>query len=690
MKTQLKVASLLATAMVTACGGGDPISQSTAQLDTGVTTLYIDTAVVAAPLVEPMFHSAPVDTVEPSDERPGDHHRIHRQNVDAANVGAPTKHLSHQDRLDRWAARHTQQSATPIEAMAAEMSPMAVTMTAATFTPAQIRSAYKLPVIPTGTLTAAQKAQLGAGQTIYIVDAMHNPNTAAELAAFNTKFGLPGCTTVAVPTTAVALPAASTTGCELSIIYSTPSGTMTTVAPAYNATWATEIALDVQWAHATAPLARIVVIEAPATSVTSLSYAIKLANSLGSGIVSLSFGAKEGSWISSYESSFTGANMTYLAATGDTGAAVNWPSVSANVLAVGGTTLNYDGKTRTEVSWSGTGGGVSAYVATPAYQTNLVPGLGTIAKRMVADVAFNADPFTGQYIATIAPGTSAVTWRSVGGTSLSTPQWAGIVAITNASRALINKPVVAIPHAALYTQISTTPSLYTNVFADITQGSDGTCITCTAKVGYDQLSGLGTPNVDNLLTALVGTAAPVATAPAPVVPAPIVNVAAINGRVSTPLTYTVTSTAKNAVTYTATGMPVGMTISSAGLISWSAPVVGTYSVIVTAKDSITGATGQATFTAVIVPGLSITATPLTGKVGVPFVGTFKVDDPAATSLSMTIRSMPLGLMTSISTGTNVTVTLKWAAPRKGTYMLPVNVTDNLKSTATALVQITIN
>jgi subtilase family serine protease len=175
---------------------------------------------------------------------------------------------------------------------------------------------------------------------------------------------------------------------------------MTGTAPAYDAGWATEITLDVQWAHATAPLARIVLIEAPDASLNSLLGAVKLANTMGPGIVSMSFGAPEGNWTSSVDSVFTGAGMTYLAATGDSGAAVSWPSVSSNVVAVGGTTLTYTGTgTRSEVGWTGTGGGISAYTATPSYQNNTVPGLGSVPHRAVADVAFNADPASGQYVA---------------------------------------------------------------------------------------------------------------------------------------------------------------------------------------------------------------------------------------------------------------------------------------------------
>ena len=141
----------------------------------------------------------------------------------------------------------------------------ASTSTVTTYTPAQIRAAYGLPALASSAsgVTSAQAAQMGAGQTIYLIDAYNDPNIAAELATFDSKFGLPGCTLTAIsPAASLPLAAASATGCTLSVVYGTPSASMAAAAPAYNSGWAMEIALDVQWAHATAPYARIVLIEA--------------------------------------------------------------------------------------------------------------------------------------------------------------------------------------------------------------------------------------------------------------------------------------------------------------------------------------------------------------------------------------------------------------------------------------------
>lgn len=332
------------------------------------------------------------------------------------------------------------------------------------YTPAQIRAAYQLPALPSSwsNLSASQAAKYGAGQTIYIVDAMHDPNITAELNAFNRAFGLPTCTTsLLTPTTALPLASADVSkGCEFVVAYSNASS-ITATPPTYDSDWATEIALDVQWAHATAPLARIVLIEAPSASVNDLLGAVNLANAMGPGVVSMSFGANEGSWMSSVDSAFSAANMTYLAATGDSGKGVSWPSASSQVLAVGGTSLSsYTSTSRNEVAWTSTGGGISQYITVPSYQTLAVPGLGTQTNRNVADVAFNADPSTGQYTAVIPQGSTSVKWYSVGGTSLATPQWAGVVAVTNATRSQSGQGPLGLVQNYLYQTASSVSNFF--------------------------------------------------------------------------------------------------------------------------------------------------------------------------------------------------------------------------------------
>ena len=677
--------ALSIAALLSACGGsnGDSAQSSTdpasstvsilpatseAVIATATTTLDVETAnlpeAVEAQVAKPLFHSAPGLLQEPDNTdaanssasglRAPTNYRLAADMAGAPTAGLTVEDLQNPDRVRELAA----------QAMAAEFKPMAGSGVIATYTPAQIRAAYRLPLLPPAgaALSATQAAELGAGQTIYIIAAYHDPNIVAELSAFNAKFGLPACTTRRIPVTAsLPLAPASKTACELSVVYNTAAGGMTAAAPPYDAGWATEIALDVQWAHATAPLARIILIEAADATLNSLLGSIKLANAMGPGVDSMSFGTNEGNWTGSVDAAFSGANMTYLAASGDWGSQVMWPSVSSKVVAVGGTTLNSVGNgTRSEVGWTLTGGGISAFTATPSYQASNVPGLGSVARRAVADVAFNADPKSGQYVAVINAGSSAVSWVSAGGTSLSTPQWAGLVAIANAVRATTGKQPVGALHSTLYGQIASVPGTYASVFSDITASSNGTCSLCTARIGYDALTGLGTPNVTSLLTTLTGTAAN---------QAPIVTSASITGKVATALSFTVSVSSANPVTYTLSGAPAGMTISTAGVVTWANPVVGTYPVTVTAKDSKTLLSGKGIYTVAIsqVPAPVVNAAAISGSVGKPL--SFTPSVTGSNPVTLSLSGAPAGMMLS------ATGVVSWSSPIAGTYKVTVIAKD---------------
>jgi len=587
----LWIPSLVALAALAACGGGGGSSSGgdTATTQAGDApgvvslTVQLDGDDPAAGVeAQPSFHTAAVALAEPEDGAAAPHRAL-------AAAGVATRRLTLAGLDDALRPR-------ALASTAGEASPMATTTAVTTYSPAQIRAAYALPALPASTtgLTAAQAAQLGAGQTIYLVNAKHDPNIAAELAAFNAKFGLPTCTSRTLAAGgALPLAAASSSGCELVVAYSSGAA-LTSTAPAYDSGWATEIALDVQWAHATAPLARLVLIEAPDAGVSSLSNAVALANKMGAGVVSMSFGAPEGSWTSSYDATFGTVGMSYVAATGDNGAAVSWPSVSSKVLAVGGTTLSYAGSgARSETTWSGTGGGVSAYTALPSYQSG---SIGGYARRAVADVAFNADPNSGQYVALLSPGTTTTRWVSAGGTSLATPQWAGLVAITNATRAASGKAALGQPNTALYQQIGTVPTQYATAFKDVSSGSNGTCTTCIAKAGYDTPTGWGTPNVTTLLTALGGaTATTSGTTTTPVVSSPKLTTTSLSGTAGRALSATIGYTAPGAssLSITISGSASGMAFSggSSGItVSWPKPVAGTYNLVITLKDNL----GQST------------------------------------------------------------------------------------------------
>ncbi len=664
------VAAAACAALLSACGGEQSAqgpsataTEATSNVATGSTNFSMQLAPDDAPAASavPTYHLAPVLLDAPGDADTADantsaHSTAHYQALPQSLQNVATRGLT-LSMLRELRKEADATSATP-------MASSGVT----TYTPAQIRAAYGLPALPASgtTPSGAQAAQLGAGQTIYLIDAYSDPNVATELAAFNTKFGLPGCTAQSISSGAN-LPLAVAAGnvCVFSVVNSNAAGEMTSVAPAYDSGWATEIALDVQWAHATAPLARIILINAPDPSTTSFDGAVALANAMGPGIVSMSFGADEGNWTSSASTVFSGSGMTYLASAGDSGPAVNWPAVAPNVLAVGGTSLTYSGSgTRSESAWSDTGGGISLYTAVPAYQTNAVPGVGTLSHRSVSDVAFNANPNTGQYLAVMEPGNSSVSWVSAGGTSIGSPQWAGILAVANAMRATASKTALGDPHSMLYQQIGAVSGTYASAFHDVTSGTDGTCATCSARVGYDQVTGLGTPNVASLLTVLTGST--ITSSPT----APAVTGATINGQTGTALTFQVSASDANTLTYSLAGGPSGMTIGSSGIVSWAVPVAGTYKVTASAKDSKTGLSGSAVYTVVITAPVApvVASANISGVAGAALTYAVTVTD--ANPVAFTLTNAPSGM----SIGSSGVVS--WAKPVAGKYTVTVTAKDS--------------
>ena len=664
------LALLLCAASLAGCSGAQAPATATATATSAALELQLpgESADVATVAIEPAFHVAPVLLEEPAD--------IDAQSNDAsasrpphlASVPAALEHLSTR-RLTREsieAAFYGSGSTVSSVADDPQATPLSAGTAVATYTPAQIRAAYGMPALPAvgSSVSGAAAAQLGAGQTIYLIDAMNDPNVAAELAAFNQTFGLNNCVNTAIgPSTPLPLPPASTTGCSLSVVYTTSTGAMTPSAPAYNSGWSTEISLDVQWSHATAPMARIILIEAPDASLNSLLGAIDLANAMGPGVVSMSFGSPEGSWSASVDSNFTAANMSYAAATGDAGAAVNWPAVSQHVLAVGATTLTYAGSSpRSEVAWSNTGGGTSAYTPAPSFQTNAVPGMGSPSHRNEADVAFNGDPSTGQYVAVMSPNSTAVGWVSAGGTSLSAPQWAGLIAIANAVRAQNAKSPLGAPHALLYGQIAASAINYSSGFADITRGSDGSCAACDAKTGYDDVSGLGTPNAAALLPLLEGSTS--------AAPSPVVAGASISGTGGVPLSFTVTASGPHALAYTLGGAPAGMSIASSGIVTWPAPLAGSYIVSVTATDTVTNLSGTGTYTVSITAPAApvVTSASVSGVAGVALA--YPVHITSSDPVVLSIAGAPPGLALS-STGV-----ITWADPILGSYRVTISAKDS--------------
>jgi hypothetical protein len=314
----------------------------------------------------------------------------------------------------------------------------------------------------------------GTGQTLAIVDAYDYPNAKSDLNHFSSHFGLPQtCDSVA-----------SGTDCfDFQQVYA--EGT----APAENVNWEEEEALDIEWAHSVAPHAKIVLVEAADASSAGLYRAVDKADSLHPAAVSNSWGMSEFSEESFYDAHCKLADSVCTQSTGDYGYPAGYSSTNPYTLAIGGTHLVLDsaGGTQSESAWSSTGGGLSYFEKRPAYQD----GVQSSAYRATPDVSFDADPQTGVPVYLTATGSPL--WLEVGGTSLSAPVWGALLTDADQLRAAGGKQHLAVAGPDGDTA-------HTDVYAlggklnDVTSGSNGACGTeCTAGVGYDTVTGLGSP-----------------------------------------------------------------------------------------------------------------------------------------------------------------------------------------------------
>jgi len=333
--------------------------------------------------------------------------------------------------------------------------------------PAQVQHAY-------GFDQVYASGNKGAGQTIYIIDAYDDPTIASDLSAFSTKYGLPQMTGGSNPT----------------FTKLTPQG-----GPRTNGGWALEISLDVEWAHAIAPMASIDLVEAKSAANSNLYAAIDYAVGNGAKIVSMSFGGGDASGNSALDSHFNTPGVSFIASAGDTGGVVEYPSASPYVLSVGGTNLPLDAsgnRTGAESTWTGGGGGASLYEAEPGYQAAFgikASGRGT------PDVAYDADPNTGVSVYDTTPDNGQSGWFQVGGTSAGAPQWAALIALADAGRTAAQGPLSTNNLAARAEYAAATGSSYATNYTDITAGSNG----YAASTGYDFATGLGTPKAAALV-----------------------------------------------------------------------------------------------------------------------------------------------------------------------------------------------
>jgi len=440
--------------------------------------------------------------------------------------------------------------------------------------PSQLQSAYDL---------TSASASDGSGRTIALVDAYNDPTAASDLAAYRSAAGLP-----AVPS----FEQVNQNGATSPLPATAPT----------DDDWTLEESLDLDMASAICPECNIVLVEATNDSGTGLYVAENTAASLA-GYVSNSWGGTEASSDTSLDSEyFSHPGDVITASAGDSDYGVIYPATSPNVVAVGGTSLSTASNARgwTESVWNdgggeGTGSGCSAYEPEPAWQTALDLPSGC-SKRIDNDTSADADPDTGLAVYDTSNGNGG--WNEVGGTSASSPMLAAMFALAgNAGNT---------PADDIYT--------HTSDFYDVTSGSNGSCspaYLCTAETGYDGPTGIGTPDgIGGLVSGSTGTGNTVT----------VTNPGSKTGTVGTAASLQITATdsaSGQTLTYSATGLPTGLSISSSsGLISGTPSAAGTYSVTVTAKDT-TGASGSASFTWTISSSGTGTCTSTANVVGNP-------------------------------------------------------------------------
>ena len=401
----------------------------------------------------------------------------------------------------------------------------------------------------------------GAGKTIAIIDSFGSPTIADDLHVFDSAFGLqPMCGETGVTCTP-GMPTFQTLEVQGSPpLVSQPPNNGTGQEDHFG--WAVEVSLDVEWAHATAPGANIILVTTPTAETLGVQGFPQMMNAIQyvvdhhlADVISMSLGAGEGSFASAnsllnLRKALVDAqanNVTVLAATGDNGSAnvlkqpvknpplipypsVGWPASDPLVTAVGGTYHCTDPNSTTspptvdstdppvncqganagqaEVGWIDGGGGYSILFPRPDYQNNLPAGSSFVGSsvgapgpnsnmRGVPDVAYQASARTAPLVYLSAFG-----WFTVGGTSCSAPQWAGLVAIADQ----ISGADLGFINPGLY-KIGSDPTRYANDFFDVTHGNNGAFAPnipgYSASTGWDAVTGLGTPNAANLAPDLV-------------------------------------------------------------------------------------------------------------------------------------------------------------------------------------------
>lgn len=369
--------------------------------------------------------------------------------------------------------------------------------------PAQVRAAY-------GIDTLLRRGITGKGRTITIIVSFGSPTLRADLHAFDRAFGLPDP--------------------QLTVL--APFGTRRPRASG----WVGETTLDVEWAHAIAPGARLVVLESPVDETEGMQgmpqflalerYALN--HHLGD-VLSQSWSATEETLfdkagrniVAQFHRLYADAaarGVTAITGSGDEGAGgydlsvsrlypypvVGYPASDPLVLAVGGTRLILDrnGLLRSETTWPGSGGGVSKLFAEPAFQR----GLPATAQRLlhghrgIPDVAYNAALESPVLIYLQGH------WAPTGGTSAGAPQWSGLIALADnlAGHDLgsVNAALYRLAASARY-HIDLRDIMTGAISAPARNGNGVSGSAYRAGAGWDAATGLGSPRAATLIPDLV-------------------------------------------------------------------------------------------------------------------------------------------------------------------------------------------
>ena len=322
-------------------------------------------------------------------------------------------------------------------------------------TPASLACVYDLVTQVSGCpLNGTTQVPSGGSGVIVIVDAYDYPSAAADLSTFSSTFHLPQANF----TVQYASGSKPANGCS--------SG------------WQGEEALDIEWAHAMAPNAQIVLMEASSASNSALYLAVQKANSYiashgGKGEVSMSWGGSETSNESSSDHYFTQSGVVYFASSGDSPGVI-YPSSSPNVVSAGGTQVNRsNGNYTNQTAWSDGGGGNSRYEPRPSYQNSVSGIVGS--HRGTPDLSFDA---SGGSPVAVYNSSCYGGWLEVYGTSVASPSLAGIINLAGQF-----KSSSSAENTLMYSNLG-----FSNYFTDITSGS---CGTHSAAAGYDLCTGIG-------------------------------------------------------------------------------------------------------------------------------------------------------------------------------------------------------